>query len=55
MGNNGAFTLPDTDTDTDTEKNGLYKIVWRCSHCTETTMLLSTVAIYRSWCRCRAG
>ena len=27
-----AFTLPDTETD----KNGLYRIVWRCSHHTET-------------------
>ena len=29
-------------------KNGLYRIVWSCSHCTETTMPLSTVAIHRS-------
>ena len=35
---NGVFTLPDTDTDTHTDKNGLYRIVWRCLHCTETTI-----------------
>ena len=34
-------------------KNGLYRFVWRCSHCTETTMPLSTVAICQSWYRCR--
>ena len=31
----GVFTLPDTETDQETDKNGLYRIVWRCSYCTE--------------------
>ena len=31
---NGVFTLPDTETDT--EKNGLHKIVCRCSYCVHT-------------------
>ena len=34
-------------------KNGLYRIVWRCSHCTNTTMPSSTVTICRNWGRCR--
>ena len=26
----------DSEKDTETNKNGLYRIVWRCSYCTET-------------------
>ena len=38
----GDFTMSETETETDTETdsvtdyNGLHRIVWRCSHCTET-------------------
>ena len=37
----GALTLAETETD----KNGLYRIVWRCSYWTEKLMPLGTVAI----------
>ena len=30
------FTLLDTETDTETDKNGLYRLVWRCFYLTET-------------------
>ena len=36
---NGVFTLPDTETETEIDKKWvvhIYRIVWRCSHCTET-------------------
>ena len=34
-----------TNRDRDRLKNGLYRIVWRCSYCTETPMSLGTVVI----------
>ena len=34
--NNGVLTLPDTETDTEMDKNGLFKIMRRCSYCAET-------------------
>ena len=49
----GMFTLPNTETDTETDKNRLCRTVWRCSHCTDTTLPLSTVAICRDRCLCR--
>ena len=39
----GAFTLIDNQTTTD--KNLLYRIVWRCSYCIDTLTPLGTVAI----------
>ena len=36
-----VFTLIKAETD----KNGLHRIVWRFSYCTETAMPLGTVAI----------
>ena len=34
---NGASTLSDTETNKETDKkNGLYRIVWKCSYCTKT-------------------
>ena len=41
----GVFTLIDTETDTETDKNGLYRIVWRSLYCTKTPKPLGTVAI----------
>ena len=32
MNHKGVFMLTESETD----KNGLYRIVWRCSYCTET-------------------
>ena len=34
--NNGVLTLPDTETDTGMDKNGLFRIMRRCSYCAET-------------------
>ena len=55
-GSKQGLTLTDTKTNRsiETDKTGLYKIVWRCSHCTKTTMPLITVVIYRSWYRSRS-
>ena len=44
---NGIITLPDTETDTKTNKNGLCRIVWRCSYCTE---MLTQIPIGFSIC-----
>ena len=38
-----AFKAAFTITDTKTDKNGLYRIVWRCSYC--TLMSLGAAAI----------
>ena len=43
---NGVFTVPDTETDTDTDKNELCRIVWRCSHCTDTNTDTNTDTDY---------
>ena len=32
-------------TETETDKNALYRIVWRCSYCIDTLTPLGTVAI----------
>ena len=40
-----AFTLTEIKTDTDTEKNGSYRIVWRCSYYMETALPLGTVTV----------
>ena len=37
------FTRTETESDTKTDKNGLYRIPWTCSYCTETPMPFGTV------------
>ena len=34
--NSSVFTLADTETELVTYKNGLYRIVWRYSNCSDT-------------------
>ena len=46
-----TFTLTDTEDETETNKNGLYRIVQGCSHCSETLTPLNTAAIYWSLSR----
>ena len=50
MNHKGAFTLTENETD----KNGLYRFVWRRWYCTEILMPLGTVAIYPPLSRSRS-
>ena len=45
----GVFTLPNTETDKETDKNGLYRIVWRCRDRHQHRFPLVFVLIYRSF------
>ena len=39
-----VFTLSDTETDKESDKNGLCRIVWKCSHCTERDVKIGIYA-----------